>query len=192
MERGKGGEEGGSARDIRFTRLTAIKRPTNYPVKHAFHSPLPPLFSLLFMLDYKLSAYLEKRTYYVFEDCFSSLSRIVPSEESIMDGVWEWLTRRSKNLCDIWLMILLGYKYLDVYRNLIQISVVIGIRSSCFWINFNQKLEFCKIDILWRYLIFMNGLRIQNFLWINVVQKLKFKLQVVVKNYRNWIPILVK
>lgn len=49
--------EEGSARDIRFARLTAIKRPTNHPVKHASH--FSPVF-LLFILGYKLSQFIWK------------------------------------------------------------------------------------------------------------------------------------
>lgn len=56
-ERVKGRREEGSARDIRFARLTAIKRPTNHPVKHAFH--FSPVF-LLFILGYKLSQFIWK------------------------------------------------------------------------------------------------------------------------------------
>lgn len=37
-------------RDIRFTRLTAIKRPTNYPTR--FTPPLPPLRFLSSLLAY--------------------------------------------------------------------------------------------------------------------------------------------
>lgn len=48
-------------RDIRFTRLTAIKRPTNYPVKHAFHSPSVSLLSARGKLIWKPSGIASSR-----------------------------------------------------------------------------------------------------------------------------------